>query len=206
MSARKLLDHNVIVQRNAILSYRYCFEPTTRADIWYLFSISMHLKERVEWDHLTCLRLASYLGVHDTTMYRIQKDFEKAGVLRIPEADEHKRFMWTWKAPTDKFPFVSQPLELGILHWTHFVTLMCELWAVVCNVEKSSNEIIAKSKLIDIQRKWDDWLIRHELESCDLLFDGVPLNQKSLQEIFDALLKSLGSFAKALCGSRPHRR
>lgn len=195
---KKLKNRAEIIRKNSGLAYRYWLGPVNRTDILYLFSISQALEHLKESDYLTSLRLEILLNLKASSVYRIRRDFENAGILKIGTAKKIVARQWTWRTDKNIFPFNSDPLEAGILNWTGAVKILSEFLSLSDELEKHSSPITLKSKLVEIQQKWFDWLAAHGLLAKGLPMELGPLEKYEVGHFEKWISKSFGYFIEEL--------
>ena len=146
MLSKKLVDERQVLKRNALLRYRYLMGTSARADVLYLFSISEALKNKKEMDFLTTAKLSKMLGFDISSLFRIQQDFEAAGVMGGHSQE-------TWKLSQTLTLFESVPLEKGIVDWLSILRLLIEALSLAAKMEGRVHETILKADIYDFQTR-----------------------------------------------------
>jgi len=141
-----LQDHAKILSSNALISYRYLIGATVRADIFYLYALSQRLKNKSWVNCISTSRLANLLGCYNSSIYRIERDFEKAGLLL-----KGGKKTDVWSAGSKNLMIHSQPIESGIINWIEISKAIIVTMNFFITTEGVTNEIILKSKLSDLQ-------------------------------------------------------
>ncbi|MBI4125039.1 MAG: hypothetical protein HY466_03795 [Deltaproteobacteria bacterium] len=192
----KLDDHQNILKNNAGIRYRYLYGTSLRADILYLLSVSHRCKKKRDMDYLTTVRLADvHLGCDRSTVYRLQKDLEEGDIL-VPQRELKNQYIVTWTVKDDSVFFKQKTPETGLIRWTRMNDLFFDLFQLMEDLKKISDETVAKYRIANFLGEYVADLADHGIQvpkpySRAL---GPPLKEDSLKDLAKTTTQALQSF------------
>ncbi len=192
---QKMQEHNIILQNNVWMQYRYLYGATTRADIMYLLAVSHNCRNKREIDFLTSVRLADRLCCHLSTIYRIQEDLEKGGFI------ERTMGTWTIVAKNSLLIKSSEDYDIGIIDWVKINTFIDALLQLANELEEEKNEVILKSRVQVFQINYFPiFFIDHYIEAPGAYGMGLgPLEKFSTDQLFAMVEEATRLFYGIIC-------
>ncbi|MBI2341603.1 MAG: hypothetical protein HYU98_02570 [Deltaproteobacteria bacterium] len=192
---QKMLEHNIILQNNIWMQYRYLYGATTRADVMYLLNVSHNCRNKREIDFLTSVRLADRLCCHPSTIYRIQEDLEKGGFI--------ERTMGTWTIVVKNALLIesSEDYDVGTIDWVKINLFIDALLKLADELEVIDNEAILKSRIQAFQTNYFPILfLNHYIEAPGAYGSGLgPLEKYSIDQLFEMVENATRLFYRIVC-------
>lgn len=198
---QKMLEHNIILQNNTLMRYRYLYGAIIRADVMYLLAVSHNCLNKRDIDLLTSVRLAERLCCHPSTIHRIQKDLEAGGFIEpISSLKKDRSLISTWIVKDAQFIKGNENYDVGMIDWVKINLFIDALLKLGDELEAEENEAILKARIQAFQDSYFPILfIDHGIEAQGAYGTRLgPLEKFSIDQLFEMVEAATRSFYRTI--------